>query len=70
MINGIVVNGLLDQQILNENMNAKNKIFTKFFLWPKNIKYEKKKVTILGDYPIKNLLYLDQIFKKILEKII
>ena len=67
--NGIVkVNGLLDQQILNEIVNAKTKIFTNF-PYGQNNKYEKMEnpVTNTGDYPIKNLLYLDQIFKKILE---
>ena len=59
---------MLDQQILNEIVNAKNKIFTNF-PYGQNNKYEKMEnpVTNTGDYPIKNLLYLDQIFKKILE---
>ena len=52
--NGIVkVEGLLDQQILNEIVNAKNKIFTNF-PYGQNDKYEKieNPVTNTGDYPI------------------
>lgn len=66
---GIVkVNNLLDKNVLNEIIIAKDKIFSNFPYGQNNV-FEKldNKETQTGDYPIKNLLDLDPIFKEILK---
>lgn len=66
---GIVkVSNLFDQIFLNEIIIAKNRIFT-LYPYGQNNEYEKilDENTKTGDYPIKNPLKLDKIFKKILE---
>tara|TARA_B100001059_G_C17710149_1_gene515009 strand:+ start:341 stop:670 length:330 start_codon:yes stop_codon:yes gene_type:complete len=67
--NGIVkVNNLFDQRFLEEIISAKKHIFSTY-PYGQNDKYEKilNEFTKTGDYPIKNPLDLNPIFKKIIE---